>query len=105
MLYPGSIVTSENAALYLISFCHRFSLSKYASKELLQLCHYILPLGNNLPKSFNKLNESVGLDKIILKKKDFAKNVLKNFSKSNRLILAKKAFGNAKNYLALKKII
>ena len=34
----------------------------------------MLPLENNLPKSFNKLKESVGMDKMILKEKRFCQN-------------------------------
>ncbi len=45
---------------------HRFKLSEDSRKELLNLCHYLLPMDNNLPKTMTKLKEKIGLEKVAI---------------------------------------
>lgn len=82
-LFKGSDVKTEDASLYVLSFCHRFGLSDVASSELLNLCNHILPIGSNMPKSFEKLKKSLGLDKVALREKRFCQECKSEIFESN----------------------
>jgi hypothetical protein len=71
LLFHGSDVKTDDAALYLIAFCHRFGLSEVASSELLCLCNHLLPIGSNMPKTIHKLKQCVGIEKVALKEKRY----------------------------------
>jgi len=59
MLFEKSFYSIEEAALLIVSFALRFSLSNIACKSLVQLIKELLPIKNLLPKSFNKLLKKV----------------------------------------------
>lgn len=53
---------------------HRFKLSEDCRKELLEMCHYLLPIENHLPKNLNKLKEKLGLEKISINEKKYCES-------------------------------
>lgn len=70
MLYEGAELSVFDASILLISFFHRFRLSKLAQTELLNLIRFMLPLINKLPKTLNKLFRAVSMNPInIIEKK------------------------------------
>ena len=59
-----ALVRTKDASFYIFGFMHWFKLSEECRIELLQLCHYLLPIENYLPKTLNKLKEKIGLEKL-----------------------------------------
>ena len=70
-LYNNSDVKTTDASYYIFAFMHRFKLSIVCREELLELCQYLLPLDNNLPRNYSKLKEKIGLGNVSIKTKKY----------------------------------
>jgi hypothetical protein len=70
-LYQNSNISTFDASLYIFGFMHRFHLSEFARSQLLEMVHFLLPIGNKLPNTINKLSSKIGLEKVVVREKKY----------------------------------
>jgi hypothetical protein len=85
-LFDGSHTTVHDASLGLLAYMHRFSLSKYAQNQLLNLVKSILPINNILPKNITKLELEIGIESKNILKKWFCEKCNKQMSDVKKCI-------------------
>jgi hypothetical protein len=83
-LHSNSDLSTFDACLYFFAYCHRFKLSIKAQEELLKLIRIILPEQNKFPKSLEKLNSEIGLDKIVLQTREYCERCKVLLTKLNK---------------------
>lgn len=58
-LYADSRLSVNESSLLIVSFISRYSLTREARKDLVNLIHQLIPFNNNMPKSYNKVEAKV----------------------------------------------